>query len=217
MILQDCFGSPFSEVDFMPFKVRELMKGKRTVLASASPRRKELMKLLSDDFEIIPSDCDESIPDGAVAFRIAELLAERKCREVAARCMPDSDTVVIGCDTLVLDGALTPMGKPKDDSDALRMLTALQDSVSYVTGGVCVYFRGEFHTFTEKTEVTFYPASEEVLRAYIATGEPGDKAGAYAVQGLGGLLIKRICGDYNNVVGLPAARLARELAEIFGG
>lgn len=202
----------------MSFRIRELLNDKRVVLASASPRRKELMRLLTEDFEIIPALGEEHIPEeNEDVFKISEILAEQKCREVAERCNPDENTIVIGCDTVVIDPDLTPLGKPVDDSDALDMLKHLQGVWSYVVSGVCVYYRGNYRVFSEETKVNFYPAADEELIAYIATKEPRDKAGAYAVQGLGGLLIKGIAGDYNNVVGMPVSRLARELTEILGG
>ena len=126
----------------------------------------------------------------------------------------DSDAIVIGCDTVVISPEGELMGKPRDEADALRMLKSLQGAQSWVCSGVCVSFAGKVESFTEKTAVTFYPADDEQLRAYIATGEPMDKAGAYGIQGLGGLLVEKIAGDYNNVVGLPMARLARTIAEL---
>lgn len=201
----------------MSFKIREMLKDKRVVLASSSPRRKELMRLLTEDFEIIPSRGEEIIPENTDVFNISEILAEQKCREVAERCQPDRNTIVIGCDTLVIDHDLIPMGKPNSDRDALDMLKHLQGAWSCVVSGVCVYYRGDYSVFSEKTKVNFYPAADEELMAYIATKEPCDKAGAYAIQGLGGLLIEGIVGDYNNVVGMPVSKLARELTKILGG
>lgn len=200
----------------MSFKVRELLKDKRVVLASASPRRKELMTMLTEDFEVIPAEGEERVPENTDAFLIPEILAGMKCREVAARCSPDRDTVVIGCDTVVIAPDGKVMGKPRDDSDALAMLKSLQNAVSFVVSGVCVYFRGAFHTFSDKTKVRFYPADDSELEAYVMTGEPRDKAGAYAIQGLGGLLIESIEGDCNNVIGMPMSLLARRLEQIIG-
>jgi septum formation protein len=200
----------------MSFKVRELLSDKRVVLASASPRRKELLRLLTENFEIIPSQCGEDVDGVSDVYEIPKILAERKCREVANRCNPDGKTVVIGCDTLVIDPDGNPLGKPADEADALRMLKLLQGAQSSVISGVCVYYGGEYRSFSENTEVLFRPADDGELLAYIATGEPLDKAGAYAIQGLGGILIESIEGDYNNVVGLPVSELARLLAQILG-
>ena len=195
----------------MSVNVWNMLDGRRVVLASASPRRRELMKLLTDDFEIMPADIDESA-EGCGAFEAAEMIARRKCMCIAKKL--DSDAIVIGCDTVVISPEGELMCKPRDEADALRMLKSLQGAQSWVCSGVCVSFAGKVESFTEKTAVTFYPADNEQLRAYIATGEPMDKAGAYGIQGLGGLLIEKIAGDYNNVVGLPMARLARTIAEL---
>lgn len=195
----------------MSVNVWNMLDGRRVVLASASPRRRELMKLLTDDFEIMPADIDESA-DGCDAFEAAEMIARRKCMCITKKL--DSDAIVIGCDTVVISPEGELMGKPRNEADALRMLKSLQGAQSWVCSGVCVSFAGKVESFTEKTAVTFYPADDEQLRAYIATGEPMDKAGAYGIQGLGGLLVEKIAGDYNNVVGLPMARLARAIAEL---
>lgn len=200
----------------MSFKVKELLKNKRVILASASPRRKELLRLLVDDFEIVPSNADESDPETDDVFTIPEILAERKCREVAQRCKDDDNTIVIGCDTLVIDPDCTPMGKPKDEADALDMLLRLQGTKHWVVSGVCVYYRGRYSRFSEETEVIFISADESELKAYIASGEPFDKAGAYAIQGLGGLFAEAILGDYNNVVGLPVTHLSEFLNGMLG-
>lgn len=195
----------------MSVNVWNMLDGRRVVLASASPRRRELMKLLTDDFDIMPADIDESA-EGCDAFEAAEMIARRKCMCIAKKL--DSDVIVIGCDTVVISPEGELMGKPRDEADALRMLKSLQGAQSWVCSGVCVSFAGKVESFTEKTAVTFYPADDEQLSAYIATGEPTDKAGAYGIQGLGGLLVEKIAGDYNNVVGLPMARLARTIAEL---
>lgn len=201
----------------MSVKIREALRNKRVVLASASPRRKELMRLLADNFEIIPAQCEEKIPEDLCdVFRLAEILAQQKCRDVSGRCNPDENTLVIGCDTVVIDPSGNSLGKPRDDGEALSMLRSLQGRESCVVSGVSVYFRGNYHTFSAVTRVRFYPADDSELKAYIATGEPNDKAGAYGIQGLGGLLVESICGDYNNVVGMPVSLLARKLGEILG-
>ncbi len=195
----------------MSVNVWNMLDGRRVVLASASPRRRELIKLLTDDFEIMPADIDESA-EGCGAFEAAEMIARRKCMCIAEKL--DGDAIVIGCDTVVISPEGELMGKPRDEADALRMLKNLQGAQSWVCSGVCVSIAGKVKSFTEKTAVTFYPADDEQLRAYIKTGEPMDKAGAYGIQGLGGLLVEKIAGDYNNVVGLPMARLARTIAKL---
>ena len=180
------------------------------ILASASPRRKELMELITKDFKIIPADVDETLPDDIYPEEAAEYLAEKKCRAVAEA---HRDTAVIGCDTVVIIGKEI-LGKPRDINDACQMLEKLSGNVHMVITGVCIYFRGEYRHFSEISQVEFYPLSREEIREYAETGEPMDKAGAYGIQGGGGLLAKAIHGDYNNIVGLPAARLKRVLEEI---
>ncbi|MBO7151140.1 MAG: septum formation protein Maf [Clostridia bacterium] len=171
----------------------------RVVLASASPRRKELCTLAGLSFEIKVADCDETFPLGTPPVNAVELLARRK-GEAVAKELPEG-TLVIASDTLVeLDGA--PLGKPKDEKDALRMLTALSGNTHYVRTGVAVFFGGRVLSSADSTAVTFYEKSEADLLSYIKTGEPADKAGAYAIQGIGSFLVKEINGSYDTVVGL---------------
>ena len=152
----------------MSVNVWNMLDGRRVVLASASPRRRELMKLLTDDFKIIPADIDESA-EGCGAFEAAEMIARRKCMCIAEKL--DGNAVVIGCDTVVISPEGELMGKPRDEADALRMLKSLQGAQSWVCSGVCVSIAGKVESFTEKTAVTFYPADDEQLRAYISTGD----------------------------------------------
>lgn len=138
----------------MSVNVWNMLDGRRVVLASASPRRRELMKLLTDDFEIIPADIDESA-EGSGAFEAAEMIARRKCMCIAEKL--DGNAVVIGCDTVVISPEGELMGKPRDEADALRMLKSLQGAQSWVCSGVCVSIAGKVKSFTEKTAVTFIP------------------------------------------------------------
>ncbi len=195
----------------MYIDAKKLLRGKKVVLASASPRRRELMRLLTDEFEVIPAAGEERAPDKMRAEEIPIFLAEQKCREVAARC--GEDAVVIGCDTVVIhDGCI--LGKPSDEADALAMLTKLAGDTHIVVSGLCVCYGGKALTGAGVTEVSFYPADRRQLLDYIATGEPMDKAGAYGIQGIGGFLVKGISGDYNSVVGLPVNELARLIMEL---
>lgn len=180
------------------------------VLASASPRRKELLGRLGISFDILVSHADESVPEGTLPADAAVMTAEKKAKAVAA-LRPDA--CVIGADTIVVLGS-TVMGKPADEADAVRMLTALSGRTHQVMTGVAVVYGGKTRTFVQVTDVTFYPLSEAEIKAYVASGEPMDKAGAYGIQGLGCTLVKGICGDYFNVVGLPVAELNRVLKEI---
>lgn len=180
------------------------------VLASASPRRQELIKLITDNVICVPSGEEEVLPDGISALETAEYLARIKALSVA-KDYPDC--VVIGSDTVViLDDEI--LSKPADDEDAYRKLRALSGRVHRVVTGCCIAQASSVRTFSEVTEVEFYPLSDEEIYEYIKTGEQSDKAGAYGIQGRGALFVKGIRGDYFNVVGLPVARLMRELKGI---
>ena len=177
------------------------------ILASGSPRRKELLGLIFEQFAVIPSSADETLaPDTAPDEAVKEL-AQRKAADIAAS---HQDDLVIGADTVVYcDGEI--LGKPADPKDAERMLRLLSGKTHSVFTGVCLLKGGEKRVFAEETKVTFYPLSDEDIAHYIASGEPFDKAGAYGIQGKGTLLVKKIDGDFFNVVGLPTGRLARAL------
>jgi len=177
------------------------------ILASASPRRKELLSNIFSDFRCIPSEIDEVVPDETPLFEVPKILAMQKAEDVAKK-YPDS--LVIGSDTVVIAGNEI-LGKPIDDDDARRMLTLLSGKIHYVVTGCALFMNGESHSFREETEVEFYPLSEEEIENYIASREPFDKAGAYGIQGPCAIHIKEIHGDYNNVVGLPLARIYQEL------
>lgn len=188
----------------------------RFVLASGSPRRKELLELLGLEFEISSAHGEEIITK-TIPSDIVEELSRQKADEVADRfegVYENDKCVIIGADTIVaFDNEI--MGKPKDDKDAVRMLTRLADNTHQVYTGVTltVLENGKrwSKTFNEKTDVTMYPMTETQICNYVSTGEPADKAGAYAIQGKCAAYIKGINGEYNNVVGLPVARLMQEL------
>lgn len=177
------------------------------VLASASPRRKELLSRLGHAFEVMESNADEGF-DGSDASNMVITLAKRKAENVSTRVSPD--TVVIGADTVVVHNGCI-LGKPKDASQARVMLQSLQDNWHEVVTGLCVMISGTGRCLvqSETTRVKFGPMSDAQIEAYVATGEPMDKAGAYAIQGQGGVYIARIDGCYYNVVGLPLYRLRR--------
>lgn len=182
------------------------------ILASASPRRRELLSRITDDFLCVPADIDEVVPDGIDAFAVPEYLARMKAAHVAA--MYPSD-VVIGSDTVVIaDGDI--LGKPSDEDDARRMLRMLSGKVHTVVTGCAVVCGGRAESFSERTEVEFYTLTDAEIDRYVATGEPLDKAGAYGIQGKGCLLVRGIVGDYYNVMGLPVGRLYRMISA-FGG
>jgi len=190
------------------------MDGMKIVLASASPRRKELLGQLGWDFTVQVSQVEENITK-IHPGEIVEELSALKAQDVFQRI--SGDVLVIGADTVVANqGAV--LGKPKDAQDAFRTLKMLQGGTHQVYTGVtlCVRQNGTetVKTFYESTQVTFYTMTQEEISWYVATGEPSDKAGAYGIQGLGGRFIKGICGDYNNVVGLPVSRLYQEYKEM---
>lgn len=177
------------------------------ILASASPRRQELLKKITEDFVCIPADIEESCPEEIEVEKVPEYLALKKAQHIAAIYPEDT---VIGSDTGVFcDGVM--LGKPADNADAFRMLKMLSGRTHSVITGCAVVKGEEIRSFSSVTEVTFYELSDAEIERYIATGESLDKAGAYGIQGYGALLIKQIHGDYFNVVGLPVAELYRVL------
>ncbi len=199
----------------------------QVILASASPRRKELLEQIGMEFTICPAQKEEVITKSN-PHEVVQELAKQKAEEVAAGIQayneehPDlvtpQDCLVIGADTVVsYDGQI--LGKPKDEADAKAMLTMLAGNTHCVYTGVALVFMdadgrvGE-RVFYEATDVTMYPMTEEEIDRYIATGEPMDKAGSYGIQGRCAVHIRCIRGDYNNVVGLPVACLYQELRQI---
>lgn len=186
----------------------------KIILASASPRRKELLEKAGAVFRVITADNEEHM-EGSSPGEIVENLSAQKALCVAGALLPgDEARIIIGADTIVaFEGKM--LGKPADTEDAVQTLRRLQGNTHQVFTGVTVLYKadGEWkrYTFAECTDVTFYPVTEEEIRSYVATGEPMDKAGSYGIQGLFGIYVKGIRGDYNNVVGLPAARLFYEM------
>ena len=181
------------------------------ILASASPRRKELLKLLFDDFTVEPADIDETVTKDIDLVKYPEYLALKKSRHIFEHGHM-SDTV-IGCDTGVfIDGIM--LGKPEDKAQAKEMLRLLSGRTHKVITGCSIFHNGANISFSETTMVEFYPLTDEDIEKYIATGEPMDKAGAYGIQGRGATLVKGIKGDYYNVVGLPVGVLNQKLKKI---
>ena len=187
---------------------------KRIILASASPRRRELLERAGVNFEVIPASGEENrISDDPK--EAVQQLARDKAVSVMHTIEDSADgTLVIGSDTVVVFENMI-LGKPHDIEDAVNTLKKLQGNTHQVYTGVSVLEKKNGvwteHTFYESTDVTFYPVSDEEIRAYVATGEPMDKAGSYGIQGIFGIYVRGICGDYNNVVGLPVARLFYEM------
>ena len=187
----------------------------RWILASASPRRRELLRQIELPFEVSPSEADENIERETPELLVEEL-SRRKCAEVGNRI--GGECLVLGADTVVALGDQV-LGKPGTQERAAEMLRMLSGKAHKVCTGVTL---GEFRegklqrqtTFSEVTEVFLYPLSEGEIREYIASGEPMDKAGAYGIQGRFAKFVKKIHGDYNNVVGLPAARVYQEIKKL---
>ena len=183
---------------------------KKVVLASQSPRRQELIKLIFDSVEILPADCDETLPEGIGAREAVEYLS--KIKNDASAKLTEKENLVISADTVVsVDNEI--LGKPVDKEDARRMISLLSGKVHQVYTGVTLSLNGKTKTFSEKTDVEFFDLTENEIEEYISSKEPYDKAGAYGIQGKAGLLVKGINGDYYNVVGFPIARLKREIEE----
>ncbi|MCQ2487866.1 MAG: Maf family protein [Clostridia bacterium] len=186
------------------------------VLASKSPRRIEILRNVGYDFKVTPADFDEGTVDLTVDPVLGvKQLAKGKASAVF-NTLPETSkisTVVLGADTIVVcDGEV--MLKPKDELDAHRMLKRLSGDTHQVYTAVSLITANETKTFVEKTDVYFYDLSDEEIDAYIKTGEPMDKAGAYGIQGKGCFLVKKIDGDYFNVVGLPISSVMRQLKNI---
>lgn len=182
---------------------------KRFIVASASPRRREILENAGYTFEIIPSDADETVDEGISPEETVCELSRRKALSVLSA---NPDAVVFGCDTVVaLDGQI--LGKPENDEDAKRMLRTLSGRKHTVSTGVCIADGNNIKVFHNTTEVEFYPLNEETVESYVSTGECSDKAGAYGIQGYGRVLVKEIKGDYFSVMGLPVSETARVLKE----
>jgi len=186
------------------------MTATRIILASQSPRRRELLSLIGIPHEVRPADLDESVLPGESPAPHAERLARAKAEAVAAT---EPDAVVIGADTIVvLDGDI--LGKPRDTVDASAMLQRLSGRTHTVLTAVAVTRDGRTVSGVESVEVTFRPLTPEQIEAYIATGEPMDKAGAYGIQGFGAVIVERVHGDYFAVMGLALGRMVELLEQV---
>ena len=187
---------------------------KEIILASASPRRRELLSQAGIPFLVKPSQAEEHITATDPGEAVEEL-SLLKCRDIYMKTK--GDVLVLGADTVVAaEGEI--LGKPSGKEEAVQMLRMLQGKEHQVYTGVTLMEREgkteRVHTFYEKTQVCFYTMTEEEIRAYVETGESMDKAGAYGIQGRFAIFIKEIHGDYNNVVGLPLARLYQECKKL---
>lgn len=178
------------------------------ILASQSPRRRELLSLITRDFRIIPAKGEERLPDNITPKEAVLLLSRQKAAEIYFEYKGET---IIAADTVVaIDGKI--LGKPADVGEAQAMLRLLSGRTHSVFTGVCIISAdGSMKSFAEETSVEFWQLSEQMIEDYVRSGEPMDKAGAYGIQGAGALLVRRINGDYYNVMGLPVGRLLREM------
>jgi len=179
------------------------------ILASQSPRRKELLGLLGIPFTIQISQADETMESGKAPVQQVAEVSRRKALATTA----SADDVVIAADTIVVcDNVI--LGKPKDYDDACRMLRMLSGRTHQVMTGMTVLCGDRIYSCTETTDVTFRPLSDREIRRYADSGEPMDKAGAYGIQGGAAIFAEKLCGDYYNVMGLPVCRLVQVLREV---
>ena len=185
----------------------------KLILASASPRRKELLGKIGLKFDVIPAKGEEIVTKN-LPWEVVEELSFQKAIEIAD--MQTEECIVIGSDTIVAKGEKI-MGKPKDEAEAYQMLSEIAGDVHQVYTGVTLIRNGKepkVITFAEKTDVHLYPMSDEEIYSYIATKDPMDKAGAYGIQGDFAIHVKGIEGDYYNVVGLPIGKVYQELKQL---
>lgn len=180
------------------------------VLASASPRRRDLLDLIGIRHTVSPADVDESLHVGELPEAYAERLARAKAETLAAS---NPEAVIVGADTIVVIDDVV-LGKPKDTGDAERMLSILSGRSHTVMTAVAVNYMGMTVSSVEIVDVTFRPLGEEEIRRYVETGEPMDKAGAYGIQGYGATIVRRIDGDYFAVMGLSLVKLVALMAEV---
>ncbi len=186
------------------------MKALRVILASQSPRRRELLTLVGIPHEVRPMDIDESYLAGEHPRAHCDRLAREKAALVAR---DEFDAVVIGSDTIVVvDGDV--LGKPRDDAHAVEMLSRLSGRSHAVMTAVAVQWRGVERSAVEEVGVTFHPLTPDEIHAYVRTREPMDKAGAYGIQGFGATIVERVDGDYFAVMGLPLQRMVRLMAQL---
>lgn len=198
------------------------MTEKHIVLASNSPRRKELLKQAGFIFTVIPSNVEEVITE-TEPKEIVKELSGQKAKNIFDNLSKESaaNSLILGADTVVAweneKGMFSILGKPKDKEDAFAMLKNLQGKTHFVYTGVTLIWQEDGkvqkESFAVETKVTFYPMSETEIKDYIETGEPMDKAGAYGIQGKGAVYVKEIAGDYNNVVGLPLSALYQRMKQ----
>ncbi|MBO5261932.1 MAG: septum formation protein Maf [Clostridia bacterium] len=182
----------------------------KLILGSKSPRRREILSMVTENFEVRVSNCDESYEENTPLCEVPKILAERKARAI----LQGSEEIVIGCDTVVVyENEL--MGKPCDKADAVRMLKKLSGTTHEVISGICVCQGGKSYSEAVTTYVTFRCLTDKEINAYVERYNPVDKAGAYGIQEMAGAFVEKIDGDFYNVVGLPLCRLCEILKNEF--
>ncbi len=186
------------------------MNDPRVILASSSPRRRELLRMVAISHEVVPADIDERYLPGEPPVAHAERLAREKGAVISAR---HPDALILSADTIVVIDDLV-LGKPVDEEDAVRMITQLSGRTNTVFTAVAAAWQGRIESGVEAVTVTFRHLDEGTIRAYVATGEPMDKAGAYGIQGYGAAIIERIDGDFFAVMGLAIVRLLELVARL---
>ena len=186
---------------------RTVSMKEKIILASASPRRRELLNLITSDFEVITADVDETTDKNETAENTVMMLSSKKANAVSSM---HRGRVVIGADTIVVcDGKI--LGKPETREHAYEMLKMLSGRTHQVLTGVTITDGRKTETFFVSSDVTFFELEDEEILSYVKSGEPDDKAGAYGIQGKGSLLVEKITGDYFNIVGLPVSTLSKKL------
>ena len=189
------------------------------ILASSSPRRKEILESVGAEFRVVTSEADENVDASLAHDRAVCEIAKRKCDAVLEKLKTQGElhdeTLILACDTVVVYGGMR-IGKPESDMHAMLTLGVLSDSWHSVYSGLAVYYKGSTVCRAARTDVKFREISEEEIAAYTASGEPRGKAGSYAIQLGGSAFAERIEGEFNNVVGLPLTALLALLREEFG-
>ena len=186
----------------------------KIILASKSPRRRKMLKELGIKYKLWAGEADESVDREYRPDVLVRLLAKRKA-SACAKDIADNNTLIISADTVVaLNGKI--LGKPRDDEDAFNMLRSMSGTTHYVYSGVCAIYNGKAVCASEKTKIKFRDISDKEIERYLATGEHKDKAGSYGIQEKGGYFVESVCGDINNVVGLPVLKLRNMILDAFG-
>lgn len=183
----------------------------KLILGSKSPRRREILGMVTTDFAVRVSSADESYSEDTPLHQVPKILAERKAQAIEIA----EDEAVIGCDTVVVYGGEL-MGKPRDKDDAIRMLKSLSGTTHEVISGICVRTRQKMHSESVTTYVKFRKLTDKEISDYVEKYNPLDKAGAYGIQEAAGAFVEKIDGDFYNVVGLPLCRLCQILKEELG-